>query len=211
MNHYFTADTHLGHANIMKYCGRTIFMTAKDLAIYNKVVNLSREEQKKFILSPESLHIMNMSIIRRWNERVKPGDIVYVIGDFCFKNSSGIRGEGIRMSADEWEKKLNGKIIFIKGNHDKNNSTKTIIERMVIGFGGKRINLVHNPEKADPNYQINFTGHIHKLWEIKRMRWDWRFVDCINVGVDVWNYYPVTFNEIMSRYAQWKKGLEVKK
>ena len=58
MNYYFTADLHLGHANILKYCGRTIFMTNKDLVIYNRVKNLSREEQRKFILSPESLDNM---------------------------------------------------------------------------------------------------------------------------------------------------------
>ena len=203
MNYFFTADLHLGHANIMKYCRRTIFMTARDLAIYNKVMILSREEQKKFILSPESLDNMNKCIIHRWNSRVKSEDIVFVIGDFCFKNSSNRRGEGIKKTAIEWEMELNGKIIHIKGNHDKNNSTKTIIERMVIGYGGKRINLVHNPEKADPNYDINFTGHVHNNWKIKRKRFERRITDCINIGIDVWNYYPIKFNEIIHRYSQW--------
>lgn len=204
MNYFFTADLHLGHANIMKYCGRTIFMTNKDLAIYNKVKDLSREEQKKFRISNESLDNMNKGIIYRWNERVKVDDIVFVIGDFCFKNSSGNRGEGIKTKAIEWEQQLNGKIIHIKGNHDKNNSTKTIIERLVIGYCNKRINLVHDPEKVDLTYKINFTGHIHNNWEIKRISQEWKgFTDCINVGVDVWNFYPVKFEELMKRYNQW--------
>ena len=165
MNYFFSADLHLGHFNIIHYTGRPF----------------------------SSLEEMNRIIIRRWNERVKCDDIVFVIGDFCFRNSSVNRGEGIRVRAKEWEKQLNGKIIHIKGNHDKNNSTKTIIERLVIGYCGKRINLVHDPEKADLNYKINFTGHVHNKWQIKRQyaRNPYYFTDCINVGVDVWNFYPV--------------------
>ena len=32
----------------------------------------------------------------------------------------------------EFEKKLNGKFIFIKGNHDRNNSLRTIITKMYL-------------------------------------------------------------------------------
>jgi len=157
---------------------------------------------------------MNKTLIRKWNERVKPEDTVFVIGDFCFRNSSGKKGEGIKVSASYWENILNGKIIHIKGNHDKNNSTKTIIEKSVIGYGGKRVNLVHKPDFADINYRINFTGHVHQKWQIKRIAKDWnrftdikliRFTDCINVGVDVWDFYPITFEEIHKRYHKWLK------
>ena len=75
MNYFFTSDLHLGHKNIIKYCNRPF----------------------------SSLEEMNRIIIRRWNERVKVEDIVFVIGDFCFRNSSINRGEGIRVRAGEWE------------------------------------------------------------------------------------------------------------
>ncbi len=175
MRYFFTADLHLGHKNIITYCHRPF----------------------------KSLDQMNQTLIARWNSRVKPEDIVFVIGDFCFRNSSDKRGEGIRMSANQWESCLHGKIIHIKGNHDKNNSTKTIIERLVIGYGGKRINLVHIPDFADVNYDINFVGHKHQKWQIKRIRRGENFTDCINVGTDVWNFMPVTFDEIMKRYHKW--------
>ena len=177
MKYWFTSDYHLGHKNIIKYCKRPF----------------------------KSLEQMNKTIIRNHNERVKKEDFVFHIGDFCFKNSSGKRGEGIKIFAKEWESKLNGKIIHIKGNHDRNNSTKTIIERLTIGYGNKRINLVHKPEMADINYKINFTGHVHEKWEIKKVRKDFDFTDCINVGVDVWRFYPVTFDEIIKRYSKWSK------
>lgn len=208
-NYWFTSDLHLGHANVLKYCGRTIFMTKEERKLYDFYLYQPKEEQRKFKISQESLDRMNEGLINKWNERIKPEDTIFHIGDFCFKNSSSKRGEGIKVSAIEWEKRLNGKIIHIKGNHDKNNSTKTIIHRLVISHANKQINLVHNPEHVDSNYEINFVGHIHQNWKIKRIRQGWKFTDAINVGTDVWNYYPVNFNELMGRYYNWKKGMKI--
>ena len=59
MNTWITADCHFGHANIIKYCKRPF----KDL-----------EE-------------MNAILIKNWNERVSPGDIVIVLGDFAWESS----------------------------------------------------------------------------------------------------------------------------
>lgn len=204
MKTFFTADLHLGHANIIKYCGRTLFMTPEDLQIYNTVKNESQEKQKKVKFSNKTLENMNKEIIRRWNERVKPEDIVYHIGDFCFR-SANLRGNGLKVKADYWEKHLNGKIIFLMGTHDKNNGLKTKIHRIAIRINKHLINLTHAPINADVNYEINLTGHVHNNWEIKRIKIGCSFTDCINVGVDVWNFYPVTFEEIMRRYSQWKK------
>lgn len=178
MKYFFTSDLHLGHANIIKYCSRP----------FNNLAH------------------MNTEIIRRWNSRVKKEDTVFMIGDFCFKNSpGGKKGEGIPISSNYWKSTLNGLIIPVKGNHDKNNSTKTIIERLVIKYGGRRINLVHDPKHADLNYDINFTGHKHEKWEIKRIKRGNKYTDCINVGVDVNNFMPVTFDELMSKYYKWLK------
>jgi calcineurin-like phosphoesterase family protein len=56
MNYWFTADTHFGHANIIKYCNRPF-----------------ANEQE-----------MNAAMIKNWNALVKDEDIVYHLGDFCF-------------------------------------------------------------------------------------------------------------------------------
>lgn len=174
MKYYFSSDYHLGHFNIIRYCNRPF----------------------------KSLEQMNETIIRNHNERIKKEDILFHIGDFCFKNTSN-KGEGIRKTSAEWESQLNGKIIHIMGNHDRNNSTKTIIQKCGIKYGNKRINLVHNPEHCDFDYNINFTGHKHEKWEIKRIEGIYKITDCINVGVDVWKFMPVTFEEINKRYSKW--------
>uniref|UniRef100_A0A6M3JM15 Calcineurin-like phosphoesterase n=1 Tax=viral metagenome TaxID=1070528 RepID=A0A6M3JM15_9ZZZZ len=207
MKRFVTSDFHLGHANILKYCGRTLFMTKEDLDKYNSLQKGSSErEQKSFIISQKSLENMNEGIIKNHNSRVKPDDEVYFIGDFCFKNSKGGKpGEGTTNKAKEYLSRLNGRFIFIRGNHDKNNSLNIITERLVINYANKRINLVHRPDFVDMNYDINLVGHVHQLWKFKRIRRGEQFTDAINVGVDVNNFRPVLLEEILAEYSKWKK------
>ena len=150
---------------------------------------------------------MNKTIIKRWNAKVKDGDWVYHVGDFCFKNSAGgKKGEGMIHKSAFYSSKLNGNIVYIKGNHDRNNGVKTIIERIIIKYGPHYICLVHNPDDYDANFGINFVGHIHNKWKFKRVFnpvVEDKYTDLINVGVDVWNFYPVTFEEIYSEYKKW--------
>jgi len=180
MNIWFTADLHFGHGNIIKYCNRPFY----------------------------TLDEMNTVLIRNWNSSVKKEDLVIHNGDFCFKNSPGGKiGEGTSTPSAYWEKQLNGKIIFIKGNHDKNNSCKTPITNMVISMGGKRIFIIHNPEHVGfiSSCDLAFTGHVHNAWKMKRIKRQFDFIDCINIGVDVWEFKPVSINEILARYNRWEK------
>ena len=176
MRYFFTCDYHLGHDNIRGYCNRP-FTNVED---------------------------MNNTIITNHNQRVKPEDTVFFAGDFCFRNSAGgKKGEGEIHKAEHYLKQLNGRFVFIKGNHDRNNSLKTIIERLIISYGGKRINIVHNPIHADSSYNINFVGHVHNNWMFRKLN---HKSDMINIGVDQWGFKPVTFEEIMKKYYQWKKS-----
>ena len=208
MKIWLSSDYHLGHANIMKYCARLQFMTEKDKEKYLDLARKNdRENLKKFKLSKTSLKMMNNGIMAAHNSRVKPDDILIHVGDFCFKNSPGGKaGEGESEPSIYYEKRLNGKIIHIQGNHDKNNSTKTKIKSMQVDLGGHLLNLVHNPSDCNLEYPINIVGHVHNAWKFKR----WydentgKFTDCINVGVDVWKFYPRHINEILKEYHQWK-------
>jgi len=174
MNIWFTSDYHLGHANIISYCKRPF----------------------------KNINHMNNSIIRRHNERVKPEDTVFMIGDFCFKNTAGGKtGEGMGNKSAVWEKALNGRIIFLRGNHDQNNSTKTKIEAIKIYHHKRNIYMTHKPEDADLRYKINLTGHVHEKWKVQKRGKS----TLINVGVDVWGFYPVSFSEIMKRYQNREK------
>jgi len=170
MNYWWTADYHFSHFNIIRYCERPF----------------------------ESAEEMNKVIIRKHNERVKPDDTVFFLGDFIFKGGK----EGGEEKYRQLEKKLNGKFIFIKGNHDRNNSLKTIITKMYIHYGSKDICMTHRPENADPDVPLNFCGHVHQRYKIKRLN-DKSLI--VNLSVEVWNYYPVSFKEIASAVSAFLK------
>jgi len=151
---WFTSDQHFGHENIIKYCKRPF----------------------------SSVKHMEEEIIKRFNERVKEGDTVYILGDFTFRNNK---------ERKDLMSKLNGNLIFIEGNHDKDRSCP--LYSGIIKYGdGHFACICHNPIDRLSPYQVVLHGHVHKLWKAK--------VDegiiYINVGVDVNNFYPVSIEEI---------------
>lgn len=174
MKVWFTADTHFGHANIIELCNRPF----------------------------KNLEHMNETLIRNWNERIKTDDTIIFIGDFCFKNTpGGKKGEGTTNKAQFYMNKLNGNKVFIRGNHDNNNSLNTKITGLVMEIGGHEIYCVHNPIDFDQNWRINLCGHIHNSWKIKKAGES----HLINVGVDVWNFRPVNIQEILKGLNTFKK------
>lgn len=149
---------------------------------------------------------MDKEIIRRFNERVKPEDMVYFLGDFCFKSGSS-RGEGLPNKAQYYSDQLNCKnIIFCRGNHDGNNGIKSITESLQIKYAREYYNLVHFPADANTLFKINFVGHIHEKWKFKRLTFAMSTTDMINVGVDVNGFYPKTIEELLKEHKQWKLG-----
>ena len=55
---YFTADTHFGHENVIRFCSRPFSCAAE----------------------------MDEALIENWNSRVKGNDTVYVLGDMFFRS-----------------------------------------------------------------------------------------------------------------------------
>jgi len=174
MRNFFISDTHFGHNNIIKYCNRPF----------------------------KTLDEMNETLVRNWNERVKPEDTVFVVGDFCFKNSPAQihRGEGHIHHASYYENQLNGKKIFIKGSHDNNNSCKTCVLRVLIRLGGKNINIAHDPKDAIAECDFNIVGHVHNNWKFKKVLRIGKTIYMINVGVDMWDFRPITIEEILREF-----------
>jgi calcineurin-like phosphoesterase family protein len=174
MQIWFCSDFHLGHWNIVKYCNRPF----------------------------KSLEEMDSIIIKNFNDRVDENDVVFFLGDFCMKKSSEA-SEAPQNAFDYYRNQLKCKnIIFIKGNHDKNNSTKTIIESIVIEHGGSRIYMTHNPKFAKEDFKFNFCGHVHEKWQFQKI--GHKSIIC-NLSVENWDYRPVTINEINQAYSEWCK------
>lgn len=170
-----TGDLHLGHANIIKYANRPF----------------------------KNIEHMDKELIRRWNEKVSDKDTVIHNGDFCFKSKSG-KGNGEGISFNEWRSKLNGNIIFIRGNHDKrSNGLVTPISNMTLRFGGHDIFVTHRPQDANFNYSINFTAHSHDDWNYKILCNGEKKILLINVGCDQWDFYPQSMGRILDTYKKY--------
>jgi len=149
----------------------------------------------KFCNRPfKNLHHMHKILIQNWNERVKSDDIIYHVGDFAFHGG----WQGQKESYKKYQDKLNGTIVHILGNHDRNNGIKKAIEYAEIKIGSKIWAMQHKPPLEDnlrqPQYLV---GHVHEKW--KHI-----FIGnslIVNVGVDVWDYRPVDINKIMKYLA----------
>jgi calcineurin-like phosphoesterase family protein len=175
---YFTSDTHFFHSKIIEYANRPF----------------------KTVLE------MNERIFKNINERVDKHDLLIHLGDVCFKRGDKEAPESVNNVFEYCRDRINCKnIIFCAGNHDgKRNGVKTPLESMIIKMGGTRIFLTHDPKFAKKDYEFNFCGHWHgNNGKFTRLGNDSYIID---VGVDAWDYQPITFNEIDAAYQQWRKG-----
>ena len=189
---FFTADLHLEHANIIKYANRP-FLLEGDLIGNGE---LSKRVWKSQEIKEKRCSWMNETLVNNWNNKVNKEDVVYHVGDFCFK------GNG----AFFWEQKLNGTIVHILGNHDRNNSVKSCLVKGIMEFGNKTILVQHHPPKSEFDIPLGvdmvLCGHVHDEWKFKVIN----DIPIINVGVDVWGLEPVPMNSILKFYNKIKLG-----
>ena len=148
---------------------------------HNKIIEYDNRPFK-------SVEHMDREIVRRWNERVKPEDTVIHLGDFGF-----LKGE---KNFGYYRSQLNGNLVLLEGNHDNNNSMNSIIQCIVINYGGEDWWCEHYPTYK---FKYNLCAHVHKLWKIRREG----YMICVNVGMPVWEYRPVSIEEIKGRIGKF--------
>lgn len=136
-----------------------------------------------------SVERMNHAMIHGWNQRVKPTDTVIFVGDFCFGNK-----------AKYFEEQLNGKKVFVAGNHDRNNGVNTRIKGLEIVFNKESIWVTHRPQDINPFYDLTICGHVHEKWKYEVYPTELGAVYAINVGVDQWGFQPVKIDEVYAFY-----------
>ncbi len=170
-NTFFTSDEHYGHFNILAYAKRP-FKTMTE---------------------------MTDELIRRHNSRVDNDDVVIHLGDFSFDS---LERQKEILSA------LNGAHYIVKGNHDFSpNKLRSIgfevLDNLTeIKIGRSNVVLSHYPRSEREQHEDGFYrkrfrgdkeawvlhGHVHDRFRTRNKH--------VNVGVDVWDYYPVHINTI---------------
>lgn len=183
---FFTADSHFGHANVIRHCDRPwVALEEHDEALTNL-----------------------------WNAFVPKKALVYHLGDFAMfgKQEDGTP----RMKLYRRTRmRLNGKIILVSGNHDQMSAdtlscfseVHNLLDRKINGY---HFTLCHYPLLAwnrsvhnfkHPNdlkkCSIMLHGHCHnRLYRDNPYRLD--------VGVDGWDYTPVHIDEIIKNVEEFK-------
>jgi calcineurin-like phosphoesterase family protein len=183
---FYISDLHIDHANVLGFDNRPF----KDV-----------EE-------------MNNELIRRWNDMVSDGDLVYILGDMFWCSPK---------KAMPIMEQLNGQKILVKGNHDRWHDSRfdkmfaKIDEYIETEDNGRKIVLCHYPIPCFKNHFYGWThlyGHVHNSFEWNMMEHQ-RFLmeelytrqcNMINVGamMPYMDYTPRTLDEIERGYALWR-------
>ena len=187
---WYTSDQHYGHLNVIKYCSRP-FATIGE---------------------------MDEELIRRHNSVVKPEDVVCHLGDFSLNKRAPKeilpRLNGIHhllaIGNHDWCHPVRHKNTQNLEKHrrmyyDAGFKTLSLSNRTVIAE--KLVEQSHFPYyDPDPRFDQRYAdfrpkdeglvllhGHVHQHWKVKRSA---NGSLMINVGVDVWNFYPVSHEQI---------------
>lgn len=182
---FFIGDMHLGHENAINFDNRPF----------------------------ETVDEMDKELIRRWNSKVKNGDIVYILGDMIWKTRNNTAYDIITS--------LNGQKILIKGNHDHflhdsktrrmfaaikdyddisvelsdGTRRRCILSHYFIPFyNAHRYGAIHlhahSHNSDEHNKEVDFANYLNEHGYKNEI---------YNVGCMHWNYEPVTLDEILAR------------
>ncbi|MGJ4996381.1 metallophosphoesterase [Bradyrhizobium sp. HKCCYLS3077] len=135
---------------------------------------------------------MDEIMIERHNKVVRPGDIVHDLGDFAFADH------------EPYLRRLNGQMHLTLGNHDNPKRVKAArhlwasIEslRNITLPDGTHLTLCHYGLRVwskSHHGALHLYGHSHG-----RLPGD---SQCCDVGVDCWDFTPVSTEEIRARLA----------
>jgi calcineurin-like phosphoesterase family protein len=112
MRSWFISDIHFGHFNVIKYSNRPFLaqVAGNSIVANGQSFPISPDSALDKQIEYHSVKWMNETIIKNWNDSVKPKDKVYFLGDFAFTGMNSITNI---------LSQLNGYKILIKGNHDR--------------------------------------------------------------------------------------------
>lgn len=189
---HLTSDTHFSHANIIRYCDRPFSDPA----------------------------VMNERLVDAWNDRVRPDDEIWHLGDVAM----GRIEESLLII-----RRLHGRKFLVPGNHDRcwpghkkvgdwpekyTAAGFTLLPRTTtLTLAGREVLLCHFPYRGDSRDVDRYReerpadegrwllhGHVHERWRQRGRQ--------INVGVDVWDYAPVSLETIEDVIRSGKADLD---
>lgn len=146
--------------------------------------NIIRYCSRPFLVS--DVAEMDRILINNWNFAISPQSRVFYLGDLRYGEQA--------LGTKEYRQKLNGKITFIRGNHD--DGELGAVPSSTLNYKKLRFLLVHDPADIPPDFDgWTIHGHHHNN-DLRHFPFI-NFVDRrINVSAEVIRYVPVGLNEI---------------
>lgn len=147
----------------------------------------------------KDVHEMNRTLVYNWNSTISKNDIVYFLGDLAYGRNS---------STDSWLHKLNGRITFIKGNHDESNSVR-MLDHYITEFDGIKLYLTHDPANVPETWNgWLIHGHVHNNSPDHDMQRKYPYINydkkTVNVSVELTNYKPLRLSTITKQINEGK-------
>ena len=137
---------------------------------------------------------MDSALIENMWKVIKPEDSLYIVGDFAF---------GPAAKDEDWLQMIFGQLPgaeqhLVVGNHDHAPTQSlpwtSVTHLTEVEDSGARNVLCHYPMitwNGARKGALQIFGHVHNNWQGSR--------NAVNVGVDVWDYMPVTLKDIERR------------
>lgn len=167
-----------------------VFFTADQHFGHKRIIELANRPYA-------SVEAMDEDMIVKWNEVVGKDDLVYHLGDFAFADHT------------PYLQRLNGWKRLIRGNHDHSNRVKAakgwehVSDIEHVRVEGQSLVLFHYAMRVwnkSGHGAIQLYGHSHNNLEGDAQQCD--------VGVDCWDFYPVTLEQIKAKLATYPKRVE---
>ena len=204
---FFTSDCHYYHGKIL-WLGRGRPFGSPKIKSVAEALYAAMEEgrsQEAFdltltlkALEAEGIAEMNETMVTRHNEVVRKGSRVYNLGDF-----------GLHCTLEQLmaiRKRLNGQHFLVPGNHDSLAKEMGREGAWVWMKQIERIN-VQTPEKrkiALCHYAMRtWHGSNKGVWQLyghsHGLLPELNSLLAFDVGVDCWNYYPVSMEQVIEK------------
>ena len=138
---------------------------------------------------PTPRHEMDSVLIDNWNYTVPLESEVYFLGDLCYGRDA--------KAPEEYLDRLNGRIKFIRGNHDE--KVPGTLAFATLDYDSLHFLLVHDPSDAPPDFEgwvIHGHHHNNNLGKFPFINFPERR---INVSAEVIGYCPIHLREITAK------------
>jgi calcineurin-like phosphoesterase family protein len=177
MTVWFTADLHLGHANIIGYSRRPF----------------------------PDVEAMNEALVTNWNDTVAPDDTVWILGDVALGRIEESLAHVGRLAGRKRLLAGNHDRCWTGHGRRAEGWTERYLQagfeairqgEMVLPLGGMDVLACHFPYRGDSHDHDRYVEHRpadRGLWLLHgHVHEGWRQQDrMLNVGVDAWDYRPV--------------------